>query len=330
MKISVVMPVYNGEKYLKEAIDSVLSQTFTDYEFIIIDDCSTDGTSELIKTYKDSRIRCIRNETNLGVALSLNRGLDEARGEYIARMDADDISLPDRFAKQIAIMDGDRDIAVCGCDIIEFTDDGHEERKFFEYDCDKIKIGLLFNSALAHPTVMIRKAVLDDNRLRYDPEYEKAEDFELWTRIAAKYKLFVISEPLLRYRIHSLQVSNKHNEKQRTVCRRIRLNSLNALIGSAAEKYISVFDAYCNGEINSESEYSELVECFKLMIARNKSYNSNKLKSELYLIKNSIALNNGYNVSVQDITDLLTLMRIKASRMKNRIVKERNKWNKLG
>ena len=125
-KISVVMPAYNAENYIREAIDSILAQTFRDFEFLIIDDGSTDHTVEIIRSYSDSRIRLYQNERNMGVAATLNRGLDLARGEYIARMDADDISLPERFAKQAAYMDAHPDVAVCGSNIILFSEGAPE------------------------------------------------------------------------------------------------------------------------------------------------------------------------------------------------------------
>src|SRR5258707_849690 len=113
-RVSVVMSVYNGEKYLGEAVDSILAQTFTDFEFIIIDDGSEDRSPELIEAYVDSRISFLRNEKNVGLTRSLNKGLQVASGEYIARMDCDDVSLPDRFAKQVAFMDANSGVGACG------------------------------------------------------------------------------------------------------------------------------------------------------------------------------------------------------------------------
>ena len=128
------MPAYNAEKYINEAIDSILAQTFTDFEFIIIDDGSTDSTCAIVESYSDSRIRFFKNEHNLGVAATLNRGLDLARGEYIARMDADDISLPTRFEKQAAYMDSHPDVVVCGTGV-ECFGARHETRFFFRNRC---------------------------------------------------------------------------------------------------------------------------------------------------------------------------------------------------
>ena len=128
-KLSVIMPAYNAEKYIGEAIESILNQTFTDFEFIIIDDGSSDHTADIIKGFHDERIRFIQNEKNSGVANTLNKGLELSQGEYIARMDADDISLPARFEKQVAFMEANPDVAVVGCGI-ELFGMSHEKRYF--------------------------------------------------------------------------------------------------------------------------------------------------------------------------------------------------------
>ena len=137
-RISVIMPAYNAEKYIREAIDSILAQTYTDFEFIIIDDASTDATASIVESYSDERIRFFRNEHNMGVANTLNRGLDLAVGEYIARMDSDDISLPERFAKQVEFMDTHTDVIVCGSNAIVFGDGINEYKTGVSLDNQSI------------------------------------------------------------------------------------------------------------------------------------------------------------------------------------------------
>ena len=126
IKISVVMAVYNGEKYLRSAIDSILSQTYIDFEFIIIDDCSTDNTANILESYTDSRIQIIRNEKNLRLPASLNKGLKIAKGKYIARMDADDIAMPDRFEKQVKYLEAHQEVAVIGGSFQVFNEFGKD------------------------------------------------------------------------------------------------------------------------------------------------------------------------------------------------------------
>lgn len=158
--VSVVMPVYNGEKYLPEAIDSILKQTFTDFELLLINDASTDNSEKIINSYNDSRIIYIKNEQNLGLIKTLNKGLDLAKGEYIARMDQDDISSHERFAKQIALFESNLEIGVCGTWFTLFREN-HEDQiiEHPEYN-DSIKIGLLTSCFIGHPTVMMRKKQL--------------------------------------------------------------------------------------------------------------------------------------------------------------------------
>ena len=155
-RISIIMPAYNAEKYIREAIESILNQTYTDFEFIIINDGSTDKTKEIIKSYSDPRIVYMENEENSGIVVTLNKGLKCAQGEYIARMDSDDISLPDRFEKQIAYMDKHKDVGVLGTSIIIFGEGIKEQIYQFDSKYKKAKADLFFNSSLAHPTVMIQ------------------------------------------------------------------------------------------------------------------------------------------------------------------------------
>ena len=180
-KVTVLMPVYNGEQYLREAIDSILSQTFADFDFLIIDDGSTDLSEEIIKTYRDSRIGLVHNGKNRGLINTLNKGLDLSQGEFIARMDCDDISLPTRLQKQLLFMESNSHIGVCGTWVETIGDDpGH----IFQYPTDpqKIQSQLLFDSPLAHPSVIMRRSLLDKFHLRYNPQYLHAEDWFFWQR----------------------------------------------------------------------------------------------------------------------------------------------------
>jgi glycosyltransferase involved in cell wall biosynthesis len=185
-KITVLMPVYNGAKYLKEAIDSVLSQTFRDFEFLIIDDGSTDSSVEIIKSYNDQRIRLEQNDKNFGLIYSLNKGIDLTKNKYIARMDADDISLPDRLKIQFEFMESHFDIAVSGVYTITIGKVNGHTNKFFT-EPEDIKANLLFNTSLEHPSVIIRKEILQKYNLFYNENFKHSEDFDLWERISPKF-----------------------------------------------------------------------------------------------------------------------------------------------
>ena len=199
------MPVYNGERYLREAMDSILSQTFRDFEFLIIDDASTDGSVEIIKSYTDPRICLVHNEINLGRCATPNKGLDLAKGEYLARMDCDDISLPTRLEKQVIFLNTHPDVGVCGTWVKLFM--GADYVIKYPITHEEIKCQLLLGCQLAHSSVMLRKKVLLDHHLYYDVNCKLAEDYELWTRCSYVTKLANIPEVLVKYRWHAEQIS---------------------------------------------------------------------------------------------------------------------------
>lgn len=210
-RITVLMPVYNCDLYINEAIDSILNQTFTDFEFIIIDDASTDKTVDVIKTYSDKRIKLIVKPLNTGYTNSLNYGLQVAKGEYIARMDGDDISLPERFEKQVAYLEVNSDTVVCGT---TFSIIGTDVVVTIPEMNEAIKLTSLRGNCIAHPSVMMRKSVFDKFAILYDFTKEPAEDYDLWVRILAIGKIYNLQDVLLRYRVHNSQVSQKRKMQQ--------------------------------------------------------------------------------------------------------------------
>lgn len=212
--ISVLMPVYNGEAFIKEAIDSILSQTWKDFECIIIDDGSTDTTGSIIKSYDDPRIKLLHNNHNY--IESLNIGLKAAQGKYIARMDADDIMYPERLTSQYDLMEKNQNITVCGS---WFTCFGinHGKTRIPAGDIDNPLALLLSGNILAHPTAMLRNSFLKKHNLHYE-NYPYAEDYKLWSEIAkAGGKFYIIPEYLLKYRSHASQVTKtKYIESYQT------------------------------------------------------------------------------------------------------------------
>jgi len=216
--VSVVMSVFNAQNYLADAIESILNQTYKDFEFIIINDGSTDKSLKIIEDYakKDDRIIFISRE-NRGLIESLNEGIRISKGKYIARMDADDISLSQRFEKQIGFMENNPDVGILGSSVITFGKDLKERVWRLETRNDVLKAELLFSSCFAHPTVLIRKNLIEEYDLYYSHDFIHAEDFELWTRSAEYCKFANLKEPLLKYRILSNSVSRKADidEEQR-------------------------------------------------------------------------------------------------------------------
>ena len=211
-RISVVMPVYNCRQYIEESVNSIITQTYSDFEFIIIDDCSADGTYEYLKSLIDPRIKLVRKPQNSGIIVSLNLGLQMANGEYIARMDSDDISLPERFKKQVMFLDQNPDIGVCGTWVRIFGWRNYVKK--YPQTPEEIVSRLLFECPLAHPSVMVRKDILVKHNLCYDINYKHIEDYELWTRVSKISKLSNIQEVLLKYRLHVEQISSTNAAAQ--------------------------------------------------------------------------------------------------------------------
>lgn len=213
--ISVVMPVYNSEKFLNEAITSILNQTYPFFELIIVNDGSTDNSAKIISSYKDSRIKVIKNAINKGLTKSLNRGFSAANGKYIARMDADDWSHPKRLEKQVTFMENNPDYGIVGSVFICM----YEDRlpyciggvRLLEHE--ELHIALLMGNIFAHGEVMIRKSVLDAHKLNYNEKFNPYEDYELWTRLREVTKFKVLPEVLYSYLINPEGMSGTRREE---------------------------------------------------------------------------------------------------------------------
>jgi glycosyltransferase involved in cell wall biosynthesis len=226
--VTVLMPVYNGQAFLEQAIDSILEQTLSDFELLIIDDGSTDGSPEIIAGYDDRRLRVVRNERNIRLVGALNRGLALARGRYLARMDSDDISLPTRLERQVGFLESNPEIGACGSWVATIGDGNGSVWKYAE-GAEEIRCRLLFSSALAHSTVCMRRDWFARNGLQFDEAYPHAEDYELWRRASEKFPLANIPEILVRYRIHEASVSRRQREIQDETVRRIHREGLSRL-----------------------------------------------------------------------------------------------------
>ena len=207
--ISVVMSVYNGEKYLREAIESILNQTFNNFEFIIVNDGSEDGSLDIIKSYNDSRIVVVDQE-NTGLAIALNNGIQIAKGKYIARMDADDISLPNRLEKQFKFLENNPDCVAVGSNAIFITKEGeHLFVSNYPLEWADIRKNLPFPPILIHPSAMFRT----DDFLKCDGYNKKIkchiEDILLWNQLSKYGELANIKDPLIKYRLTPDSISNR-------------------------------------------------------------------------------------------------------------------------
>jgi hypothetical protein len=231
LKISVILPVYNAEKYVSAAIDSILQQTFTDFELLLINDASTDGSHAILQNYaaQDNRIRLIDNPQNLGLTATLNKAIDLCKGEYIARMDADDLSLPQRLEIQAAFLDANPDIGFCGTWTAIMDAEGQltGEQWVMQLTPELVHARMYFHNCLVHTSVMLRRQYA---QLKYDAaNYPIQEDYEFWTRLVKITKGAVIPQMLTYYRIHTESITASKQERARQFTHRIVLRELEGL-----------------------------------------------------------------------------------------------------
>lgn len=234
--ISVVMSVYNGEKYLAKAIESILQQTYTDFEFIIVDDASTDGSPDILRYYQeaDQRIQVIRNEENFGLGISLQRGIHSARGEFIARMDADDISLADRFEKQVEYLNRHQEIMVLGGDYLTiYEQDEIINDLTLPKDPEMMRWNMLLGSGIIviHGTVMFRKELIV--KVGNYGDFRAAQDFELWTRTFDVEPLPIanLDGVIYHYRHHGETTTHSLNSLQERIAIQVRLKKIEEFLG---------------------------------------------------------------------------------------------------
>ena len=200
------------ERYLRQSIESILNQTFKDFEFIIVDDGSLGKDIEIIESYNDPRIHVIKNAVNKGLPYSLNEAIKQSIGKYIARMDSDDIALPHRLEKQYRYMENHKDVQVLGAVARTF---GKIKKTIISPQYDDINEQLFFRSSIVHPSVMIRRDFLMENGLLYNESFMCSQDFELWSRIVCNGKISIIPEVLMMYRTHESQISSSKAELQK-------------------------------------------------------------------------------------------------------------------
>lgn len=212
VKVSILMPVYNThESYLREAIQSILSQTYEDYEFLILNDCSPDENIEkIIKSYNDERIKYMKNFQNMGISPTRNKLVELATGEYLAVMDHDDISLPERLKKQVEFLDSNADYGVVGSwhGLV-----GTKKIKELPVEDEKIQKTLFLKCCICHPATMIRKSVLVNNNIKYNKIYSPSEDYAIWGNLVGKTKFYNIPEVLFMYRKYDTNTSHKQNRQ---------------------------------------------------------------------------------------------------------------------
>jgi glycosyltransferase involved in cell wall biosynthesis len=240
--ISVLMPVYNAEKYLNEAIDSILNQTFADFEFLIINDGSTDRSEEIILSYQDPRIRYEKNERNLKLIATLNKGIELCKGKYIVRMDADDISALERIEEQVDFMEEHPDVGLCGTWFETFDEKGKKGESKYASEHDEICYKHLYQIHLSHGTAIFRKSILEQLNFRFDMKYAHAEDYDLFTRMSLETKLANLSFVGYAVRHHKNEVSVIFGNIQRENSLRVKKRLFDLLQTESDEKVLIAYE----------------------------------------------------------------------------------------
>ncbi|TNJ39069.1 glycosyltransferase [Chlorobaculum thiosulfatiphilum] len=240
--VTVLMPVHNGERYLKEAIESILAQSFADFEFLVIDDGSTDRSRQIAESYGgDPRIVLVANAENRGTVHVLNQGIAMASGRYIARMDADDISLPERLERQVRFMDEHPDVGVSGTGMRLIKNDKLRNTRTHTASDPELKIQLLFSPCFFHPTVIIRAELAKAHP--YPDNLVYTQDYNYWTKLAPLTSFANLSEVLLHFREHEGQISTRKADLQITNARALRAEYLKRLAGAASDEQLAIHHA---------------------------------------------------------------------------------------
>lgn len=260
--VSIVMAAYNEEKYIREAIESILNQTYPHFEFIIINDGSTDKTEEVILSFQDARIRYVRNEQNLRLIASLNKGLALAEGKYIARMDSDDISLPDRLQIQVDFMEAHPEIGISGAQLIVFG----SENTTMNYPLahEDLQLRLLITSCFPNNLVIFRNKLVKQYHLAFTEGYHHGEDFKFWTQWLQLTEGANLPDYLVKYRFHASSVSHKFRDIQRQTRKRVRTEYVKELFRLQGAESRLAEDLY--GE-----DYGLKIKAVKSLLEINKS-----------------------------------------------------------
>ncbi len=265
--VTVLMPVYNGENTIRDAIESILRQTYREFEFLIIDDGSTDKSVEIVRSYRDSRIRLVSSEQNSGIAASLNHGVNLATGKYLARMDCDDLSLPERLNNQVEYMEQHPETGVLGTGVYTMKHKRPAKKRSWPESDPEIKINLLFQNSFFHPSVMLRKSMLGNDP--YPTELRYAQDYGLWISLASRTQFANLAQQLVQYRTHSTQVTKTSGHEQAANARTVRQHYLTTLFASTTAEEIELH--HCIAERNRDTDLEKAGKWLENIIEANRS-----------------------------------------------------------
>ena len=295
--VSVILPVYNAEKYLADSIRSILSQRFENFEFIILNDGSTDQSSEIVKSFSDSRIRYFEH-ANKGLANTLNKGIELSRGKYIARQDNDDISHPERLGLQVEFLEKNTEYALVGSSASIMDENGSDTGRKHLHPCQSshLKLELVFDNPFVHSSVMFRKEAIVKVGL-YDPDTRFFEDHNLWSRVSYQYKVANLPDFLLQYREVGTGMSKTTSNYIRRVQNQCKLN-LDHYLPSHSIQNEATSKQFHQGNYDSKSKISigmQIEELIKIIFEKENSEEKEKafqrmiLKMEMSRIRNLIS-----------------------------------------
>jgi glycosyltransferase involved in cell wall biosynthesis len=252
--VTVLMPMYNAACYLDSSVGSILAQTFENLDFLIINDCSTDDSVEIIRSFHDPRIRLVQNDFNIGVAASMNKGLTFSAGKYIVRMDSDDISHPDRIRKQVEFMEAHPEVGISGTWVETIGDEAGIVWKYATNPAT-VRAKLFFSCCLAQPSVIMRKDLLQKHGLRYDKQFVPAEDWELWIRASFCFSIANLPEVLVQYRIREGSLSRTNRKAYRETIANIHRKNLFRLGIHPDADQLVLHDAICGCDYRQEADF---------------------------------------------------------------------------
>ena len=304
-KVTVLLSVYNGEDYIKNAIISVLEQTYTDFDLLLMDDGSTDKSAEIIHSFEDDRIKYIKNEQNMGLTKTLNKGLNLTDSEYIIRMDSDDICYPERFEKQIKYMDENKHLVVSGSNVRQFSATGWDYKTNVNTKPEEIRTELLFNCPLKHPSVIMRNSIIKKENYQYSTEHIATEDFGLWRKISEKYDLGNLKNVLMDYRIHDQGISVQANKKRESRDKAhilIYKESFDRLGIAYTDKDLTLFRCFVTHSLEFSEENSKQLSDFLFKI-KNVIKDNPKFDVNFYEKLVSVSEDNEYKLLVREITE---------------------------
>lgn len=290
--VSVIMPVYNSKKFVGLAIESILNQTYRNFEFIIINDFSTDNSLQIISSYKDSRIKILNMNKNSGISKALNEGIKNAKGKYIARMDSDDISFSNRLERQVGFLESNKEYILCGSNykIISSKNEVELPEKH-----SLIKTNLLKNCCVAHPTVVFKKEILVSNNIFYSEDKEPAEDYFLWTQLIQKGKFYNLQENLLDYRVHYQQISQSKKELQDRKSFLVKINYIKYFYKELTNNEIKLLEKLLLLKLKMENTdikiFSDFILELKKMNRNIKAFESRGFKIYISDLENMFLIN---------------------------------------